>query len=199
MPRIRAASLAEHVRRQRDAILDAAAALFVERGFARTDYAEIARAVGLARNSLYRYFASTEEILVAWFERALAPTVERTAAILALDVPPAEQVERWIDFQLGLTAEHEHGIGNQLIRELSVVGPDTQAAIVAGHQRLVAMLEPPVAQVLATRGRSDRDAALVTRMIGAVVNEAFRYVVNGGSLDAARAEARAAARRILED
>lgn len=198
VPRISAPSLAEHVRHQRDAILDAAAALFVAHGFTHTDYAEIAGAVGLARNSLYRYFGSKEDILVAWFERELEPARAHTREILALDAPAVERIEHWIDYQLGLSAEHEHGIGNQLIREVGVLGRDAQAAIGEGHERLVAMLQPAVAEVLAARGRTERDPALVTRLIGAVVTETFRYVVRTGDLAAARAEAIATSRRILE-
>jgi len=47
----------------RQQILDAAARLFAERGFAATTMTEVARAVGLGQSSLYYWFRSKEDLL----------------------------------------------------------------------------------------------------------------------------------------
>ena len=65
MPRIAAASIEEHVRRQNARITAAARRLFARDGFHGTDLAAIAQEVGLARNSLYRYYANKDELLLA--------------------------------------------------------------------------------------------------------------------------------------
>ena len=58
MPRIAAANIDEHVRIQNARLTVAAKRLFARQGFASTDMGQIAAAIGLARNSLYRYYPS---------------------------------------------------------------------------------------------------------------------------------------------
>src|SRR5690606_10118161 len=71
VPRISAESVAAHVARQEAAVLDAAVRLFSERGYSEVTIGDIAAEVGLARNSLYRYFPDKDHILLAWFRREL--------------------------------------------------------------------------------------------------------------------------------
>ena len=49
----------------RQEILDAAARLFAERGYAATTMTEVARTVGLGQSSVYYWFSSKEELLRA--------------------------------------------------------------------------------------------------------------------------------------
>ena len=100
MPRITAPTVAEHVRLQERAILDAAGQLFAERGVSGTDLGDIAAEVGLARSSLYRYFPDKDHILLAWFERELQPVIDQSASLLEGDDPPVERIVRWMRFQM---------------------------------------------------------------------------------------------------
>lgn len=54
-------------------ILDAAEALFAERGFEAASLREIARAAGIRQPGLYNYFESKEALYSAVLDRALAP------------------------------------------------------------------------------------------------------------------------------
>jgi len=60
----------------RDEILDAAAALFVENGFAATTTRAIAERIGIRQASLYYHFAGKDDILVELLERTVRPSVE---------------------------------------------------------------------------------------------------------------------------
>jgi AcrR family transcriptional regulator len=74
-------------------ILDAAAAVFVERGVAGVGMAEIARAAGCSRATLYRYFDSRETLRMAFVERE----AQRVAARVALAVAGVEdETERLV-------------------------------------------------------------------------------------------------------
>ena len=72
MPKINAASIEEHVSRQKELLLDEASKLFRRKGFRATDMADIANAMGLARNSLYRYYPNKDHILVACVQRDMS-------------------------------------------------------------------------------------------------------------------------------
>ena len=56
-----------------DRILDAAAAVFAERGFAGTALRDVAERVGVRAPSLYNHFASKEALYAAVLERAIGP------------------------------------------------------------------------------------------------------------------------------
>lgn len=61
--------LRERTRRAvRREIAEAADALFVERGFADTTIDDIAAAVGMSQRSVFRYFASKEELVLGKFD-----------------------------------------------------------------------------------------------------------------------------------
>lgn len=63
----------------REQIVDAADALFYQRGFERTSFSDIANAVQISRGNFYYHFKSKDEIL----EAVIALRVDRTRAMLA--------------------------------------------------------------------------------------------------------------------
>jgi len=63
-------------RRTRERVLDAAEALFAERGFAGTALRDVAEAAGLRIPSLYNHFSGKEALYEAVLERGLRPAVE---------------------------------------------------------------------------------------------------------------------------
>lgn len=81
---------------RRGAILDAAAALFRERPIAAISIGEVAQRAGIAKGSVYRYFATKEEVfldllvreLEGWFD-ALGPALAPLASTARAGDPPA--------------------------------------------------------------------------------------------------------------
>ena len=70
-------------RRRKDArpqeLLDAALALFVEKGFAATRAEEVAQRAGVSKGTLYLYYASKEELLKAVIAHYLSASIAATA------------------------------------------------------------------------------------------------------------------------
>ncbi len=62
----------------RDLIVEEADALFYERGFETTSFADIAKAVGVSRGNFYHHFKTKDDILDA----VIARRMERTRAML---------------------------------------------------------------------------------------------------------------------
>lgn len=193
MPRITAPTVAEHVRLQEQAILDASARLFAERGVSGTDLGDIAKAVGLARSSVYRYFPDKDHILLAWFERELQPVIDRSAALLDRDGDPVERVLRWMDFQLEYVAEPAHALSPRLAAEIGAVSQEVQRAIGAGHARLYGQPAALVAEIAGAH----RDPQVVLALLGGLLRAAAESVAAGADLRSTRAELAHATRAVL--
>lgn len=66
-----------------DEVLDAALAVFVEKGFAATKVDDIARRAGVSKGTVYLYFASKEALLEGIVQRAVAPIAESAVLDMA--------------------------------------------------------------------------------------------------------------------
>ncbi|MGW2824315.1 TetR/AcrR family transcriptional regulator [Streptomyces sp. NPDC001443] len=73
---------------KRQEIIDKAAALFAEKGYAATGIAELGDVAGLARGALYYYIGSKEDVLVEIQDRVLRPILGSAHRIAALDEDP---------------------------------------------------------------------------------------------------------------
>lgn len=67
---------------RRQEILDAALALFCEKGYEKTSIADIARRLGISQGLCYRYFPSKEAVLDAAVDRYAREQVGRMAPVL---------------------------------------------------------------------------------------------------------------------
>jgi AcrR family transcriptional regulator len=65
-----------------DEVLDAALALFVEKGFAATRVEDIASRAGLSKGAVYLYFPSKEAILEGLVKRAVRPIADNALGFL---------------------------------------------------------------------------------------------------------------------
>jgi len=72
-------------------ILEAAAALFAERGYHKTTTAEVARSVGVTQPYVFHFFKTKEELYLAVLRQASGRILE---AFSAAEAPPAELERR---------------------------------------------------------------------------------------------------------
>lgn len=186
MPKIAADSVHEHVARQEAAVIEAAIRLFNERGVRNVNLGDIAKEVGLARNSLYRYFPDKGHILAAWFRITIAPLVELCGVIAEADEPPAARIARWVDAQFDYLTAPDHAAMLMASNEMTNLSDDVRAELGAGHRELYASL----ARVLdeAFDGDPERNTDIVTMLIASVVRNAAEQARAGADIDAVRAE-----------
>ncbi|MBI1686577.1 TetR/AcrR family transcriptional regulator [Caulobacter hibisci] len=89
---------------RREEILDAALALFSEKGLHAVSTRQIAEASGISQPALYAYFATKDDITAELCVRAFATLVERMEEARASFMPTAECFERalrvYVDFGL---------------------------------------------------------------------------------------------------
>ena len=192
MPRIEANSIQEHIRVQTGRILDAAAALFSERGYGGTEMRDIAGRIGLRRNSLYRYFPNKDHILLACLQREMGPNLDRLRQLDTRFPDPRQRVDAWLDLQMQIAATACHGMMH-MAGEISESNPALRKDIMALHQPPNQVLRAAVQQLLA---EDHRDPALVSEMIAGMLRAAAAMPV--GDSAAVIKELKASVGRVLD-
>jgi AcrR family transcriptional regulator len=173
MPRIAAASIEEHVRIQNERIRVAARQLFSRQGFTATDMGQIASAMGLARNSLYRYYSSKDHILLACIREDMEPHLQRLES-LADDYPnPSLRIMVWLDMQFELATGPAHATMELMaeVRDASVkLGNDVRRL----HEAPNAALANALAELPGEQANSETLAAMIGGMVLAATSLALR-------------------------
>jgi AcrR family transcriptional regulator len=109
VPRLWTATIEEHRREVRDAILDSTAAVVAERGLLSVTMSQIAEAVGIGRATLYKYFSDVEAILLAWHAREIARHLDYLAEVRDEAGDPGERLEAVLEaYALIVYESHGH-------------------------------------------------------------------------------------------
>ena len=115
----------------RERILDAAIALFSERGYAGTGVHEIARRAGIEKAALYWHFGSKEGLLAAVLDRMDAEFIERIQRRVSTSGGSDERLDLFVDGLKRLVSERAHLV--RLTLSVSIeraqVSPESRAAM----------------------------------------------------------------------
>ena len=167
--------------RTREQIVDAAFALFAERGYAATTVADIAAAADIAPRTFFAYFPSKEAVVFHDFDAlfsAMKDTVEaRPEGESAIDA-----LRRWLEESM--PAHHDESPDEQLRRRMCVDEP----ALSAHQQHLLSRLEE-ILRVGVARDLGQPPDALQPRLVAAAAVAAFRAIEHDGSGDKQRSMA----------
>lgn len=173
MPRISAATVAEHVAAQEAAVIGAARDLFNARGVQNVTLADIAQQVGLGRTALYRYFPTKAHILQRWFDLAMAPLVE--ASRVAAEGPGSaeDRLAAWLRAQVDFLVSEEHTALVSATASGDDLPEDVRTEIGARHRELYATLAPLLA------GADPTTARARTLLIAGAVRSAADLIRSG--------------------
>lgn len=128
---------------RKNEILDAASALFAEKGFDNTSTNDILEAVGIARGTLYHHFKSKEAIMDALIERQTGKIMEGARRIASNSSIPVEA--RIIGTIMALKVEQTEGAGG---REMIEHLHNPQNALM--HQKTKQIIMQKVPPILAS-------------------------------------------------
>ncbi|MFB7186581.1 TetR/AcrR family transcriptional regulator [Streptomyces sp. NPDC056230] len=171
MPRIRAATVVEHHAQQRLALVRAARELLEGGDAEDVTFTAVARATGLARNSLYKYFPGRPELLAAVVEDAMPRWTDAIRAGMSAAGTPEEKIAAYVSSQLELVRSGEHRIAQALagVRDATVV----RESAVRAHRELLT----PLIDALTDLGEEDpRRTAL---LLQGIVNAATTAIESG--------------------
>ncbi|MEV8456777.1 TetR/AcrR family transcriptional regulator [Streptomyces sp. NPDC052095] len=171
MPRIQAATVAEHHAQQRLALVRAARELLEGGDAAAVTFTAVARATGLARNSVYKYFPGRPELLAAVVEDAMPRWTDAIREGMTAATTPEEKIAAYVSCQLDLVRRGEHRIAAALagVRDATVVRESAAHA----HRELLT----PLTEALTVLGEPDpRRTAL---LLQGIVNAATTAIEGG--------------------
>src|SRR5690606_24505968 len=105
-------------------ILEAAIALFVAHGYRKTNIDEIARQAGIAKGTVYLYFATKADILLTAIAREKQRLFALVDGIFSPDAPARERLQRWVEAAVLMVA------GSPLLARAVSGDPEIIAALV---------------------------------------------------------------------
>jgi AcrR family transcriptional regulator len=172
-------------RRRREAVVDAAAELFLDRGFHGTSVDDVGAAAGISGPGLYRHFRSKDELLMAVLDRLwqeLRPALDE-----AQTLDPVDGVERLLAAQLDLAFEQPAALV-LLVRELRHLPEDYRTRARRNHRRY---LDVWADVMIGVRPDLDRDSArsLAAALHGLIDSAALHHKVLPGGLGRAKQRA----------
>lgn len=108
MPRIQAATVAEHREQVLDRIVATAETLARDGGVQAVTASAVAAGAGIARNSLYRYVSSVQDLHAMVVQRHLPSWAEAVARAVADESAPADRILAWARANLDQAAATGH-------------------------------------------------------------------------------------------
>lgn len=147
-------------------LLDAALATATLHGLARLSMADVARAAGVSRQTLYRYFASKDELVTAMVGAETAVLIQHVVAAAAAHEDPQASLEAGLAAALQVLREHP------LLDRLLTTEPETLLPLLTtGGGPVMGQVRDVVADLLAARtpglddGARRQLADVVTRLL----------------------------------
>ena len=175
MPKIDAATVAEHRAARRAALLDAAVDLLRENPEAVPSLADAGQRAGLSRSSVYHYFNSNRALMAAVVDETFPRWQRRFDEAYATAASPGDRVRAYVHENLKLVADGEHALARALVDVVPRDELATQSAVF--HSRLTA----PLAAALAELGEPHIE--FTAELVNSLVLTGARHLEAGVELD----------------
>ncbi|MFD0560370.1 TetR family transcriptional regulator [Stackebrandtia endophytica] len=167
MPRIVAATIAEHRRIQRKAIMDAARELLAETGRAPS-LAEVGKRAGLPRSTVYEYVRSRDDLLAAVVADVFPDWASSIRDAIESAPTPGEKIWAYVASNVAFFAGAEQTIARALG---SVVDP---AVLRGPMQEFHTALQEPLRRALGDLGEAEPE--IVADLIDAMLLSATKEI-----------------------
>ncbi|WP_214319815.1 TetR/AcrR family transcriptional regulator [Nonomuraea sediminis] len=175
MPRITAATVADHRASQHAALLEAALEILAGEGAAALTPAAVGARVGLARSSVYRYFSSTADILAQLVEDA----IPRWAGVLAAAADGSGDLRERLRGYGAATLTFVHSRDYVLLPTFAAIDlpAECQARLGQLHETMI----EPMRAIAAQAGHDHPD--LVAHLGWSILGEGQRQIAAGADAE----------------
>ncbi|MEU8395543.1 TetR/AcrR family transcriptional regulator [Nonomuraea sp. NPDC048892] len=178
MPRISAATVADHRAGRHAALLAAALEILVAEGPAGLTPAAVGARVGLARSSVYRYFSSTAGILAQLVEDAVPRWRARLEGVTSVPGGLRERVREFGVVTLSFVASPDYAVLRAVVS--AELPPACRVRLDELHETMIA----PLRDVLAEAGHEHPD--LVAHLGWSILGEGRRRLAAGADPEVVR-------------
>ncbi len=171
----------------RSALIEAARALFAERGYADVGTEEIVRAAGVTRGALYHHFEGKRDLFEAVYERVEAELAERiaTGALASNASSPLEAMRAGAEMFLQASTEPE-AQRIALLDGPSVLGWDRWREIAAKHG--LGLIEASLQAAIEAGSIPDQPVRPLAHVLMGALDEAAMLVARAENPEQMRAE-----------
>lgn len=178
---------AERSQATRDALIEAARALFAEQGYAGVGTEQIVRAAGVTRGALYHHFEDKRDLFEAVYARVEAELAEKIAAGAlaggAADPLAAMRAGAEMFLQASTEPEAQRIV---LLDGPSVLGWDRWREIAAEHG--LGLIEATLQAAIDAGAIADQPVRPLAHVLMGALDEAAMFVARAEDPDRARAE-----------
>ncbi|UQU64637.1 TetR/AcrR family transcriptional regulator [Couchioplanes caeruleus] len=190
MPKIEAGSVREHRSQRLAQLIDAAEAILNENGMQGLTAGAVAARAGIARNSIYRYFDSIEDLLELVVTREFPAWVAAVERAIAAETSPEEQATAYVRANLEQAAHGTHGWRATLSR--GSLSPSARERV----RNLHTSLHEALARIVRELGQPQPE--LTVAVLQAVVDACVRRIDQGDDLATVSDFAAEVTRRLLD-
>lgn len=193
MPRIDAPTVAEHREMVRTRLIDAAEGILRAGPSQQLTAGAVTAVAGIARNSIYRYVESVEDLRGMVVDRYLPDWLTAVGAALDSATTPEDRVVAWIRANLEQAAETGHGWLMEAARTQSP-SSSIEEAVAHAHTGMRDSLTDAWGELL--RANPDR-VPIATGLTVGILDAGFRQIDIGRPVDLVLAMGVTAARALV--
>jgi TetR/AcrR family transcriptional repressor of nem operon len=157
-----------------DEVLEVAMHTFWERGYDATSVADLMRATGLAKGSVYKAFSDKRALFLAALGRYLEAGRARLRETMAAQASGRAALRAWLESMVELTMTQRPARGCFAVNCAVEVAPHDEAvrALIRQHERLLqeAYAEAIARGIAAGELRCDLDARLAAQLVATVLH-----------------------------
>lgn len=175
MPRINADTVPQHRERMFAALVDSAEELLS--GRSPVTAGAVAARVGIARNSIYRYVDSVDDLVEAAISRSFPRWADAVRAAVLAQSGAADQAVAYARANLELAADGSHSWHHSLSR--ATLSASSRRRLVSMHAALAQILR----EVLDALPATDSEKELLLGVVQAVVDACIKRIDAGDPAD----------------
>ncbi len=177
MPKIAAPTVAEHRANIQTKLVDAAEEILRAGEPDRLTAATVANAAGIARNSIYRYVESVDDLRGMVLSRYMPDWLANVADAIAVVDDPAERLVVWAATNLRESARSGHGW--MMVMGRGDMSDATEKVMELAHAQMRDVLSRAWSELLDDPAR----ARVAAGLTGGIMQAGFRQLDSGGNVD----------------
>lgn len=163
-------------------LIDAAAAVFSENGYAGSSIQQIADRLDIRKGSIYHYVDSKDDLLYAVINEIHESALATMTDLPGLDLPPLDKLRLFVRRHVQHSIDHV-GPASVFFRDFRALGPDRRAEVLAERARYSGILRALIDDAAAAQLTDpDLDRSAATLAILGMTNWVYQWYRPEGSM-----------------